>query len=83
MGEMTLEEKLLQLVHGFLIDYYVATDRFYNGNLMRVAHGMEAKIREDEPELAAREMHRVLAELLYCIARLQTRARVPSRQRPG
>ena len=29
------------------------------------------------------EMHRVLAELLYCIARLQTRARVPSRQRPG
>lgn len=45
---------LLELVHGFLIDYYVATDRFYNGNLMRVAHGMEAKIREDEPELAAR-----------------------------
>ena len=32
---------LLQLVHEFLLDYYVATDRFYNGNLTRNARQIE------------------------------------------
>ena len=39
---------LLQLVHEFLLDYYVSTDRFYNGNLTRNARQIELT-----PEVAA------------------------------
>ena len=40
---------LLQMVHDFLVEYYVATDRFYTGNLKYAARQINF-----EPELAAR-----------------------------